>query len=209
MCSRAWGQRTRRKGDPLPILLVRPQPPHQQPAHQAAAVDCRSAYVVNRLALLRGDLPRLEDALLHQRPAHQVPGRPRRQHHRFRPDEPGGVYRALPRFAAAHLELLAGDPLACRSDRLHDLFISRAAAQVPCQGLPDLLDGRCRVLRQQRPGGEHETRRAEATLHRPALGKGLHHVPPDRVLCHPFDGQNLCTVRLPASHLVSGILCRT
>ena len=63
----------------------------------------------------------------------------------------------------------AGSPRRARGDeldRVDDLHVARAPAEVPEQGVRDLLARRLGVLRQQRLGLHHDPRRAEAALRR-------------------------------------------
>src|SRR6185503_19150282 len=86
-------------------------------------------------------------------------------------------------------------------DRLDDVVIPGAAAEVALEAEADLLLGGARVLLQQRDRGHHEARRAEAALERVVLVERLL----DGVELAPgageaLDRRHLGAVRLDGEH---------
>ena len=92
--------------------------------------------------------------------------------------------------------LLGGGP----EDRLDDVLVAGAAAQVARQREADLVLGGVRVLGEQRLRGEHHPRRAEAALEAVLLREPLL----DRVQLarrtEPLDGGDLVAVGLDGEH---------
>src|SRR5918996_4299505 len=60
-----------------------------------------------------------------------------------------------------------------RLDRIDDLGVARAAAQVTLERGPDVVPGRTRITREERQGREQHARRAEPALDRPVAQERL------------------------------------
>ncbi len=84
----------------------------------------------------------------------------------------------------------------CVQDRLDDLLIAGATAEIPFQTVPDLLFGRLGILLQQRNGRHDHSGRAVAALQSVFLPKGILHRMQLFTLRQPFDGCHLSAVRL-------------
>src|SRR5215212_4669911 len=98
----------------------------------------------------------------------------------------------LGRRVLGHLILVLLDEL----DGLHDVLVSRAAAQVPFQAFPYLLLRRVRVLLQQADGGHDHARRAVAALEAVRLVESLLHRMPQTVLRDAPYGGDLVPIGL-------------
>src|SRR5919112_6391445 len=98
----------------------------------------------------------------------------------------------LGRRVLGHLVLVLLDEL----NGLHDVLVSRAAAQVPFQAFPYLLLRRVRVLLQQADGGHDHARRAVAALQTVRLVESLLHGMPHTILRDAPDGGDLVPVGL-------------
>src|SRR6186713_53094 len=73
-------------------------------------------------------------------------------------------------------------------DGLDDVDVAGAAAEVPRDGLADLELAGLAVLLQQRAGGEHHARSAEAALQAVFLPEALLHRVQLAALLRPLDG---------------------
>src|SRR3989442_4423089 len=81
-------------------------------------------------------------------------------------------------------------------DRLDDVHVARAAAEVARDRLPDLELARVRVRRDERRRRHHHSRRAEAALDTVLLVEAFMHRVQLAILLEAFDGRNGGPVRL-------------
>src|ERR1700685_3964067 len=81
---------------------------------------------------------------------------------------PSAAFESAESFAGLGAELFGGP-----QDRLHDVLVTRAAAQVAGQAPAHFFLGWVRVGRQQCLGGHHHARRAEAALQAVLLPESL------------------------------------
>src|SRR5205823_5269934 len=81
-------------------------------------------------------------------------------------------------------------------DRLHDVLVTRATAEVAFERVPDLLVGRMRVALEQRHARQDHARRAVAALQTVFLPESLLNRVQFAVLRQTFDRQDLRAVGL-------------
>ena len=81
-------------------------------------------------------------------------------------------------------------------DRVEDLRVAGAAAEVAGELLADLVVPRARHALEQRRGRDDEARRAEAALHRPRLDERLLDAVQPVLAAQPLDRRHLVAVRL-------------
>src|SRR5262249_53948292 len=105
----------------------------------------------------------------------------------------GSVERGLRR-----LGLLAAHPGGRELDRLEDLDVAGAAAEIPRQRLLDLIAARFRVLLQNRLRGEEEPGRAIPALRRAQVREGLLERMETARVRHALDGLDVPSLALEA-----------
>ena len=85
----------------------------------------------------------------------------------------------------------------CRfQNRLDDLHITRAAAEISTDGLPHLSLSGMRVAVQEGLGGQNHSWDAKATLNSAALNKGFLQTIQFPILSKTFDGRDLFSLSL-------------
>src|ERR1051326_5910733 len=90
--------------------------------------------------------------------------------------------------------------LGCRLDRLEDVHVAGAAAEVALQALADLVLGRVRVLLQQVGRRHDEAGRAVPALQAVLIPEGLLDRVELTVFGHAFDGREVAAVGLDREH---------
>ena len=90
--------------------------------------------------------------------------------------------------------------LGCKLDRLQNLRVAGAAAEISRQGLTDLVARRLRILIQQHLCGEENSRDAIASLRRAEIGKRALQRMRFAILNHAFHGHDLGLHRFDAEH---------
>src|SRR4051812_34383149 len=86
------------------------------------------------------------------------------------------------------------------ADRRDDVLVARATADLTGDRDTDLLVGRVRIGVEQRAGGEHHARRAEAALQAVLLHEALLHRIEHAALLHALDGAHLVPVGHRGEH---------
>ena len=102
---------------------------------------------------------------------------------------------AVRRRATAHGPRPRGQP-----DRVEDLHVAGAAAEVARQRLADLVVARLRAVLEQVGRRDDEARRAEAALHRARLDERLLHAVQPVAVGEPLDRDHVVPVRLRRQH---------
>src|SRR5256885_5147688 len=110
----------------------------------------------------------------------------------------------MPQILASVLGSLMMSPLAHLLGRvlhgLHDIDVTGAAAEIPRNGLADLLLARVLVALEKRARGHQHARRAEAALQAMLLGEALLHRMELAALLQPLDRGDLGAVGLHGEH---------
>src|ERR1044072_1813602 len=110
----------------------------------------------------------------------------------------------MPQILASVLGLLMVSPLAHLLGRvlhgLHDIDVTGAAAEIPRNGLADLLLARVLVLLEQRARRHQHARGAESALQAVLLGEALLHRMELAALLQPLDRGDLRAVGLHGEH---------
>src|SRR5215211_1346804 len=91
-------------------------------------------------------------------------------------------------------------PRRCQVDRVEDLLVAGAAAEVARQGLPYLSIGRVRVAAQQVVRRHDQAWRAEPALHAPRLDERLLHRVQILAFGYPLDSDDIQAFGLPGGH---------
>src|SRR4029078_1819923 len=119
------------------------------------------------------------------------------------PTRPSSSWRAgglTARGAVARAGGRSCSPLGRQPDRVEDLRVARAAAEVAGQRLADLVVARRRVALQQVGGRDDQPRRAEAALHGASLAERLLHAVELALARETLDGDDLVALRLRRQH---------
>src|SRR6516162_5993124 len=98
---------------------------------------------------------------------------------------------AKPRLPPGEQDSSCQQALRCQLNRFKNFHITSAAAEVPCQGLLDLLAVRPRVGPQQSHGRQEHSWCTIAALGGPEFAKGVLQLVQRTPYGHAFNGENL------------------